>query len=82
MRDQFHEIQIALQTHLQTLNLSVGVLSGGEAWQESLKIIEQVNGEALKSTSMSFAKTRISCKVTSGTYSKTRAPLTTTSVTY
>ena len=47
VRDQFHEIQIALQAHLQTLNLSVGVLSGVKM-QESLKIIEQVNGEALK----------------------------------
>ena len=40
-------MQIALQAHLQTLNLSVGVLSGVKM-QESLKIIEQVNGEALK----------------------------------
>ena len=47
VRDQFHEIQIALQGHLQTLTLSVGVLSGVKM-QESLKIIEQVNGEALK----------------------------------
>ena len=47
VRDQFHEIQIALQAHLQALTLSVGVLSRVKM-QESLKIIEEVNGEALK----------------------------------
>ena len=44
VRDQFMR---SLQAHLQALNLSVGVLSGVKM-QESLKIIEQVNGEALK----------------------------------
>ena len=50
VRDQFHEIQIDLQAHLQTLNLSVGVLSGVhlQKIQHGLDIIKEVNGEALE----------------------------------
>ena len=50
VRDQFHEIQIDLQAHLQTLNLSVGVLSGVQLQkiQQGLDIIKEVNGEALE----------------------------------
>ena len=50
VRDQFHEIQIDLQAHLQTLTLSVGVLSGVQIqkMQVGLDVVKEVNREALE----------------------------------
>ena len=47
VRDEFHEIQIALEMHMGALNVSLGVLSGLKI-QEGLDIIKQENQEALQ----------------------------------